>query len=61
MTNFNFFYGLQLGYTLYALTDNLSKAMQSKKMSAISSQRLANLTIATIEKMRSENSASLFF
>ena len=61
MTNFKFFYGLQLGYTLYALTDNLSKAMQSKKMSAISSQRLANLTIPTIEKMRSENSASLFF
>ena len=36
MAAFSFFFGLQLGYRLYAITDNLSKALQEKKMSAIS-------------------------
>ena len=36
MAAFSFFFGLQLGYRLYAITDNLSKALQETKMSAIS-------------------------
>ena len=36
MTTFSFFFGLQLGYRIFTITDNLSKALQEKKMSAIS-------------------------
>ena len=49
MTTFSLFFGLHLGYKLYAITNNLSKALQEKKMSAISGQRLARATLSTIE------------
>ena len=61
MTTFSFFFGLQLGYRLYAITDNLSKALQEKKMSAISSQRLARATLSTIEAMRNDESFDMFY
>ena len=47
MTMFSFFFGLQLGCSLYAVTDNLSKVLQDMKMSAILGQRLARLTSTT--------------
>ena len=61
MTKFNFFFGINLGQRLYSLTHNMSNSLQSKKMSTISGQRLARLTIATIESMRTEEYAQLFF
>ena len=61
MKTFSFFFGLHLGYRLYAITDNLSKALQESKMSAISGQRLARATLATIESMRSDESFDMFY
>ena len=61
MRTFSFYFGLSLGYKLYALTDNLSKTLQKEKMSSISGQRTANLTVQTLEGMRTEESFKLFF
>ena len=64
MTNdyiFSFFSGLQLGNRLYVITDNLSKALQEKKISAISGQRLARATLSTIEAMRNDESFDMFY
>ena len=54
MTTFSFLFGLQLGYRLYAITDKLSRALQEKKLSAISVQRLARATLSTIGAMRND-------
>ena len=61
MQSFSFFFGLLLSHRLYSLTDNLSKTLQKEKMSALSSQRLANLTIETIQGMRKAEDFKLFF
>ena len=61
MTKFDFFFGLNLSQKFYNMTDNLSTALQSKKMSAISGQKLARETISTIEKMRNDSDAQLFY
>ena len=54
MGKFDLFFGLRLGHRLYSHTDNLSKSLQSKKMSAASSKRLANLTISLLQSVRVE-------
>ena len=43
MNKIDFFFGLNLGATLYLYTDNLSKALQVK-MSAMSAKRIGGLT-----------------
>jgi len=61
MESFSFFFGLLLSHRLYSLTDNLSKTLQKEKMSALNGQRLANLTIQTLQGMRKEEDFKLFF
>ena len=61
MKKFDFLGGLNLGYKFYSLTDNLSRALQSKKMSAVSGQRLARQTMSMFEKMRNDRDAKLLF
>ena len=51
MESFSLYFGLLLSHRIYSLTDNLSKTLQKEKMSALSSQRLANLTTETIQGM----------
>ena len=48
METFDFYFGLKLGKILLSHTDKLSQTLQSKKMSAVSSKRLAMLTVKTI-------------
>ena len=60
MTLFRFFYGLNLGHTVFALTDNLSKTLQKESLSAIESKEIALLTIQTLQNMRNEKSAHAF-
>ena len=48
MSTFQFFFGLYLGQRLFSITDNLSKALQSEKLSAVSSQNMASLTLKTL-------------
>ena len=61
MKVFNFYFGLCLGQKLYALTDNLSKSIQKEIMPAVTGQRIAALTLKTIERMRNEADLNLLF
>ena len=61
MKQFHFFFGLNLGQRLFCHTDNLSKTLQGSKMSAISGQRLANLTKKVLQELRNEQCFKLFY
>ena len=61
MTTFRFFYGLNLSYTVYSLTDNLSKTLQSENMSAIEGKSIVMRTVETLDSMRNETASDLFF
>ena len=54
MESFELYFDLHLGTRLYSYTDNLSRSVRNKGMSARSSKRLANLTIQTLETLRNE-------
>ena len=56
---FQFFYGLNLSQRLFAISDNLSKTLQKESMSALSGLHLAELTVKTYQKMRSDEEAEL--
>ena len=45
MCNFEFFYGLNLSQRLLATSENLSKNLAKRKMSALSGLHLAQLTV----------------
>ena len=61
MKTFNFFFGLHLSKRLFAHTDNLSKTLQSRSLSAAAGQRLANLTVVTLQSNRNEASFNAFY
>ena len=61
MKLFKFFFGINLGFKVYSITDNLSKTIQGESMSAVESQEVAGLTIKTLESMRSESNADAFY
>ena len=61
MKSFKFFFGINLGFKVYSITDNLSKTIQGESMSAAESQEVAGLTIKTLESMRSESNADAFY
>ena len=61
MEKFELYFALHLSYKLYALTDNLSKTLQSHKMSALPGTRNAELTKKTIETIRNDESFILFY
>ena len=52
MESFHLFFSLNLGHVIISHTNNLSKALQTKKMSACSHKRLAELTIQVLQNMR---------
>ena len=56
METIDFYFGLKLGKLLYSHTDKLSQTLQSEKMSAVSSKRLAMLTVETISNLRNSES-----
>ena len=61
MKSSKFFFGINLGFKVYSITDNLSKTIQGDSMSAVESQEVAGLTIKTLESMRSESNADAFY
>ena len=61
MNTFHFFFGLHLGERLFSHTDNLSKTLQKTKMSAVSGQRVANLTKQVLQKMRNNECFKSFY
>ena len=61
MTEFRFFFGINLAYRMYSITDNLSKALQKETMSSIEGQETAMKTVETFKSMRNIDSAECFF
>lgn len=55
METFDYYFGLKLGKLLYSHTDKLSQTLQKEKMSAVSSKRIAMLTVETIATMRNSD------
>ena len=56
-----FFFGLSLGERLFSHSDNLSKTLQSMKMSAVSGQRLTQLSKSILESIQNDDSFSAFY
>lgn len=61
MMSFKFFYGINLSFTIYSITDNLSKALQAEALSAMESQETAKLSFETLQRMRSQENSDAFF
>ena len=61
METFDFYFGLKLGKLLFSRTDKLSQALQSENMSAVSSKRLAMLTVETLSDLRNSESFDALF
>ena len=61
MERYDFFYGIELGKKNLNMVDNLSCSLQAKKISACEGQRLVSITLATFEKIRSDESFNLFW
>ena len=55
MYAFDFLYGVSLGCLLLCHTDNLSKSLQEKSLTAAERQRLAKLTLDVLVSLRDEN------
>ena len=61
MMKFRFFFGINLAYRMYSITDNLSKALQRETISSIEGRETAIKTVETFKSMRNIDSADCFF
>ena len=60
MHTFDFLFGVSLGCLLLRHTDNLSKSLQKKSLSAAEGQRLARLTLEVLKSLRTEDNFKKF-
>ena len=61
MKTFHFFFGLLKSQRHFSHTDNLSKSLQAKKSSATTGQKLACLTVDTLQSLRNDESLNAFY
>ena len=61
MYRFDFLFGVSLGNLLLRHTDNLSKSLQKKSLSAAEGQRLASLTLDVLKSLRDEDNFKNFY
>ncbi|XP_053395723.1 zinc finger MYM-type protein 1-like [Mercenaria mercenaria] len=61
MSNFDFLFGVSLGYEILRHTDNLSKCLQNKDMSAVEGQHLSKITLGTLSDMRKDDAYDKFW
>ena len=61
MEKFEFFFGVELGRKVLNITDNLSRLLQSKTISACEGQNLVRITLTLFQTMRSDMSFTLFW
>ena len=61
MKSFNFFFGLLLGEFILKHSDNLSKTLQTMAMSAAEAQKIAQMTVRTLQSVRNEEDFMLFW
>lgn len=57
---FRIYFGIQLGHLILQHSDNLSKTLQLDNLYAPAGQKIAAMTIATLKKVRSDESFDLF-
>ena len=58
MYTYDFLFGISLGNLLLRHTDNLSKSLQKKSLSAAEGQRLAYLTLDVLNSLHDEDNSS---
>ena len=61
MEKFEFYYGVTIGELILKHTDNLSKTLQHKTISAAEGQECASLTLRTLQSIRSDDMFDLFW
>ena len=61
MMKFDFLFELVLGVCILSHTDNLSKTLQTPKLSAANGQHIAELTCKALERRHTDNSFKLFW
>ena len=61
MHTFDFLYGVFLGELILRHTDNLSKALQHKSLSAAEGQHLARLTLEVLRSLRDSDRFTAFY
>ena len=61
MKTFEYYFGISLGELVLRHSDNLSRTLQHKSLSAAEGQHVAAMVVKTIESMRSEEAYKLFW
>ena len=61
MKRYNFLFGLHLSKKILKITDNVSRALQSRSLSAAEGQEMATLSVKTLQRMRTEEDFNLFY
>ena len=61
MNTFSFFFGVMLGQLLFSHSDNLSRTLQKRDISAAGAQEVASMTLKTLEKIRNDTDFHLFW
>ena len=61
MTQYKVLFGLKLCERVLKITDNLSATLQKQSLPAAEAQSIAEMTIKTLEGMRSDEAFDLFF
>ena len=59
--NFRCFFGVLLEELILKHSDNLSKTLQSPKLSASEGQRIATMTVKTLQSLRTDSNFDLFW
>lgn len=61
MESFDFFFGVELGWKLLNIVDNLSHSLQSTRLSACEGQKSEQRTKLTFQSIRSDQCFDLFW
>ena len=61
MATFDFYFGVYIGEMILRHSDNLSRTLQKKDISAAEGQHVASLVMTTLKSMRSDASFKLFW
>ena len=61
MQQFDFFWGVTLGELILRHTDNLSHTLQKADISAAEGQKIAGLTVKTLQSLRTDSNFQLFW
>ena len=58
---FDFFFGVMLGQTVLSHSDNLSRILQKRDISASEGQDIAKMTVRCLKTLRTDNNFALFW